>query len=905
MNHEPLARDFHCIPWSVNFIDRAVSLLCTNYGNISATCCDLRKHLVVLPSDRACDDFESQLSAYMDRRNLRLIKPQIITPAKVPESLFSLPSNVVTESHGLLLATIAAVEVAEDEREPVSARLRQAMRLLTLRRELSSACIAFEDIETLIGEYDVPARVLEELESFKHLNILYLNKVADAGLFDLDSFLLHLLRSPREKKIVRTIERVHLLACPELKEILVRGLAYAEASVSVYIYAPQECRERFDTWGRLNPAMWKEVRITIPDNALIVVDQSFQQIDAVSVLIAHTENPVTIVACDRSLADSMKSGLVHEGYNVECTVSAENGETSLVTLLDVIMKLPVSGARELGNFLFKHPDILRWFDVVGEPPYSRVALAREWDAFLLNHLPGPAYSLREFFADERVAQYEALAIATKLISRILPLDGSTGELDVEKISEFLENLYGIVSVETRQKEYLNGAFAEWNELKKLEGASGEIFLSVFRHSVKDKTLIKDESTGPDENTDRKVTIVGWLDGALDRSPTILLTSFNEGIVPEPQRFDYLLPDSVREKLGLPSGTSRDIRDKYVLMSIIGTEKTIKFLASRTIGNGEGALLSRLLLSQSSRDNARLILEFFGSSRPAPRTERQWRPFRVLPQPAKEDTISIVPVSGLTAYKACPYRFYLRYVLGITPVYDLPREIDGAGFGRIVHQILKDLLLYEAQKGGRDVDLKRHASRLIDDIFEREFGTSSFPAVSMQMDRLRIRIERFLEQHSRIRDEGWETISLEDRLQACVVVPGRGASVLPIRGQIDRIDVHWGRKEARIYDYKTGEDAKKTESYHMKKGQIVNFQLPAYRHLLERNRDRIGIGDMNISVAIYNISAQADDTVCEPGGWSDEEYRAIDNEIFDILEKIRAGEFSLVADGEDSYSWLIS
>lgn len=147
--------------------------------------------------------------------------------------------------------------------------------------------------------------------------------------------------------------------------------------------------------------------------------------------------------------------------------------------------------------------------------------------------------------------------------------------------------------------------------------------------------------------------------------------------------------------------------------------------------------------------------------------------------------------------------------------------------------------------------------------------------------------------------------LEQRLDGHVFVPGAGNSALPIRGQLDRIDVHRVRKEVRIYDYKTGEDSRKTEGYHMKKGQMINFQLPAYRQLLERNRNRIGIGDLNISVAIYNIAAQAEDVSCQPGTWTKEEYQAIDREMFDILESMQAGEFDTVADRTDSYSWLIS
>jgi hypothetical protein len=92
---------------------------------------------------------------------------------------------------------------------------------------------------------------------------------------------------------------------------------------------------------------------------------------------------------------------------------------------------------------------------------------------------------------------------------------------------------------------------------------------------------------------------------------------------------------------------------------------------------------------------------------------------------------------------------------------------------------------------------------------------------------------------------------------------------------------------------------------MKNGQMINFQLPAYRCLLEENRSRLGIGDMNVSVAIYNVSAEADNISCNPGEWTEQEYQVINSEIFDILGQIQAGEFNRVADIKDPYSWLIS
>jgi len=904
-----MSRNLFYVPWSVTFIDHAAANICGKFTNVTSGCCDLRRQLIVLPSDRSCRDFEAKLIEYAGLHNVNLTMPQVVTPALIPGKLFFFPDNVLPESNNLLIATIVAIGEEIEESESVGLKLRQAGRLLTLRRELTACCINFETIASLLDEYDVPNKVSEELANFQILNESYLKKIQQSGFVELDAFTLELLSGESRTTRLRGVEEIHLLACCELKEILVQTIKFAEISSTIYVYAPDEYKDSFDDWGRLKADCWNNEPINLSQNSLVVVDKSFEQINVVIESLAEEKNIVTIISCDRSLASSFANELSHEGYEVECTVSPKNGDSSLKTLVDVLLRLSSLTAREVGSKLFKHPDILRWLDATLGAHFYRVLLAKEWENFLCNHLPGPAYSIIDFFSDEKLNRYPTLDLATKTLAGQWPLD-SSGKISADGVSNFLTLIFSSLVEESPYKNYVDNALSEWRILSAFSTtASGEVLLSVFKHMLEGLEVADCENFGPVEDTvvgaHRKIKISGWLDSALDRSTIMYLTSANEGILPESDRPDYILPDTIREKLGMSSRRTRVARDTYLLITILNSKIKTKVFASRFDGSGEGALLSRLIFSQNPMQSANIVLKYFAPINQGKKSSKIEKTFRSTPVPDKNNTISTIPVSGLAVYKACPYRFYLRYVLGINPPKDPPREIDGAAFGNIVHKILKDLLLHEGRTGSEIGALKVLARQLINNLYEKDFGKFAFSGVQTQMDRLAVRIERFLDLHARIRQDGWKTIALEQRFEASVLVPGLGNSPLPIRGQVDRIDINRELNEVRIYDYKTGEISRKTESYHMQKGQYVNFQMPAYKHLLERNRDYIGISDMNISVANYNISAQLEEVSFSVADWTEDDYRAIDSEMFDIITKIHAGDFNMIANIDDQYAWLIS
>ena len=59
-----------------------------------------------------------------------------------------------------------------------------------------------------------------------------------------------------------------------------------------------------------------------------------------------------------------------------------------------------------------------------------------------------------------------------------------------------------------------------------------------------------------------VEILGWLELPLDDSRALVVTSFNEGLVPQSASADAFLPDRLRRELGLLHNDRRYARDAY-------------------------------------------------------------------------------------------------------------------------------------------------------------------------------------------------------------------------------------------------------------------------------------------------------------------------------------------------------
>lgn len=317
-------------------------------------------------------------------------------------------------------------------------------------------------------------------------------------------------------------------------------------------------------------------------------------------------------------------------------------------------------------------------------------------------------------------------------------------------------------------------------------------------------------------------VMGLLETRLLRFRRVYLLGATEDLLPGSPPPDPLLPDSLRRLLELPDARQSDAVFAYNVHCLLcGAEEAVIFY--RTGGQSgetldDKAVRSRFveqLLFEQERRLGRLIT-------PSPEPDSPLRPvlfpLRPIVRPragaplsdaARDrllDRLAGRPLSAsfLNGYLTCPYSFYLDRLAFIRPLDEVEEDGDQAGFGELLHGLLRDLL---APWRGRELDaaaladrrewlLDEYARRLREDPgcrrtpFDQRLGLAKAG---------RLRLADFLDGLPAAR-----LLDLEGDHAASLPVSWPGLPALPVlrlSGRLDRVDERDGR--ILVLDYKTG------------------------------------------------------------------------------------------------------
>jgi ATP-dependent exoDNAse (exonuclease V) beta subunit len=160
------------------------------------------------------------------------------------------------------------------------------------------------------------------------------------------------------------------------------------------------------------------------------------------------------------------------------------------------------------------------------------------------------------------------------------------------------------------------------------------------------------------------------------------------------------------------------------------------------------------------------------------------------------------------------------------------ELDPGAFGSFAHEILEDLASPRLGTATDPKILAKHFSDRLDELAQLQFGSAPPPAVTVQKEQLRSRLDRLAEWQADWAAKGWKIVEIEKPMKGDVGrfdVDGRPFS---LQARIDRIDFNERTGEWCILDYKTSDSAKSPREYHNPKGAWTDLQLPLYWHLLQ-------------------------------------------------------------------------
>ncbi len=227
---------------------------------------------------------------------------------------------------------------------------------------------------------------------------------------------------------------------------------------------------------------------------------------------------------------------------------------------------------------------------------------------------------------------------------------------------------------------------------------------------------------------------------------------------------------------------------------------------------------------------------------------------------------------LETYAACPFRFYLRYVLHLEPFPDLEPELTAKERGSLLHEIAFRFFT-EWRSSGHGAITEVHLPRALETVSavarrcmeryardsplweatrEEFLGQNGMgPGLLEQFLRYESGTSSFLPAHFEfsfglpIAEGGCDAASVPDP------VPLGDDDAILIRGKIDRVDMAEDGSFV-ILDYKTG-------GVHPRFRDIrdgVSFQLPLYIAALERLTKRRGIGGVYYTVRPRKIRKYA-------------------------------------------------
>ncbi|HTE06145.1 MAG TPA: PD-(D/E)XK nuclease family protein, partial [Planctomycetota bacterium] len=420
-----------------------------------------------------------------------------------------------------------------------------------------------------------------------------------------------------------------------------------------------------------------------------------------------------------------------------------------------------------------------------------------------------------------------------------------------------------------------------------------------------------------------VDLLGWLELPLDEAPDVLLAGFNSGSLPAPPASARWLPEDLRRALRVPGETERRARDACLLAQLLHGRRRVALLSGRVDGERNPLLPSPLafqLPDDGIPAQVRTWLPAHAAAqamRPAPApasipataacsmtapattpaaatgapgmTLTTLAPARALPRLSSLAPLRSISVTGFRAYLDSPYRFYLQRVLRLQRAEDDARELDPQGFGTLAHDVLQGFGQGPARHSGDEEVVRHSLHAALDGMSLARFGPQPLPAVAIQVEQLRYRLERFARWQARSTQDGWRIAAAEWTPQDPVTLDAGGTAVT-LRGRIDRIDVHADGRRWRVLDYKTGDEVRDPDKAHRAAdGTWRDLQLPLYALLVRRFAVERGLEEPP-ELGYLALPRDEEAECARLVTWDEADIEDALDRARQILEQIVAGEF---------------
>jgi len=870
---------------------------------------DLSGAIVVTPGRRAARRLLEHLVRQTAGR--AFVPPTIITPADLPEHLYTAPAPIADDLEATFAWQAALHETPDADLAPLlpvrpdpgdlTGWLDLARQLQSVRDDLAAERVSLHDVpdraeELLAGEQSQRWRVLADISdrAMHHLEA--------AGRAD--------RQVARERAIAdqrcSTEQAIVLVAVVDLTDQQRAMLTQVDAHVDALVQAPDDLAEGFDAFGAVRSEFWFEHAPTIAPADVRVVDRSRDQAMEVVRTLEHWSNEqpvqphhVTLGLGEETVAPELQRTLDLASVPARPPQIAVLPDSPPGRLLAAVRDYLQQPRFDLLANLLRHPDL---DEVIREALPAPIVgdLASGWldllDRYATDHVAGQA-TLRWLGDPETQRRLKAVHDAAHdILPDHVDRNRPIGEWS-QPIADMLSRVYGSRTLRRyhaddtlllRSLEIIGRSLRDLTEpgdgpLTPRVTCAEAISLLLWR--------LRSQPIAP-EAGGNAIEMLGWLELPLDDAPDLILTSFHEGAIPEAVAVDGLLTDSLRRHLGLMCDHRRVSRDRMLLEAIVRTRQRTQLIACRFGTNDQPLAPSRLMLADDADHLAETIRRFYPEEpepvAPLVLLEPAANSMFDMPRPAPMDApLDSLSVTAFRDYLQCPYRFYLRHVLKLETVDDRASELSAMQFGDLAHDVLEAFGRSDLTRSEDPERLVAFFNDTLDARVRDRFGREPAPAVLLQREQLRFRLDTFAYEQARSASEGWRILEehIEVKVRTDLTVDGEPFTV---RGKIDRIDEH-PELGYRLLDYKTG-DTKKTPDATHRSGrgdhaQWVDLQLPLYRELA---RD-LGI-DGAVKLGYIVLPKKVEEIGFELAGWDAEQVNEAIDKAAEVIRAIRSERF---------------
>jgi ATP-dependent helicase/nuclease subunit B len=398
---------------------------------------------------------------------------------------------------------------------------------------------------------------------------------------------------------------------------------------------------------------------------------------------------------------------------------------------------------------------------------------------------------------------------------------------------------------------------------------------------------------------RGLQVLGFLETRNLQFERVLFLDLNDDVLPGTTTAESLIPQKIRERLGMPTYKTRDAIASYYVDTLIRGAKEVHLLYVENIQKSRSRFIEQLLWdrqrSEGTIDESRHVrsiryrsLLTTSAPGPVPKTSSMvshLRRFRFT-------------ATALDTYLRCPLQFYYRHVLKLEERDDSGGDPDRADIGMFVHRVLSlffsrfiDTPLSESMLTTADM------AGLVDRSFPEFFGTELTAQKYLLREQIKRQLVGFISSHQVpvVKKEQVVVKELESRVE--VMWEG-----FHLKGFLDRVEQR-GEKTI-IADYKTGSgQSLKISAGGLAEGEretwskdIGSLQLPLY-HLMYCERHGAAAGSVIPMYVLLGENQLEDIEMRWPGaGKKEDEIETLRGVIRTLLMEIVDGDVPFVPTG---------